>query len=87
METWNRNQYSGLETAEFVVCLESPYGGRHDFTVGEKYKITYRGNGPWEIGIENNYGGQECFNIHSPFGDNFCTLKYLRKKKLEKIGK
>lgn len=85
MQPWNRNQYLGLETAEYVICLEPP-NWTDAFIIGNRYKINYHGNGPWEIGIENEFGGQEVFNIHSPFGDNFCTLKYLRKKKLESLN-
>jgi len=85
MQPCNRNRYNGLENTEFVFCIEEP-DSSGDFTVGKKYKINFRGNVPWEIGIENNYGGQEIFNVHSTYGDNFCTLKYLRKKKLETLN-
>ena len=81
-----RNRYSGLVNANFVICLKKPYLGQNTrkyFIVGNRYKINYRGNNSWEIGIENEFGGQEIFNIHSSFGDNFCTLKYLRKKNLK----
>lgn len=85
MQPWNRNQYVGLETVEFVFCIEYP-DSSGAFTVGKKYRINYFGNFPWEICIKNNYGGQEIFNIHSHYGDSFCTLKYLRKKKIEVLN-
>lgn len=86
MEAWNRNKYLNLENEKYVICICECTG----FKIGRKYKIIYQGRNhhqqtPWLIVIENEYGGQEIFNIHSPFGNNFCTLKYLRNKKLKKI--
>lgn len=80
-----RNQYKNL--GKFVFCLNTPkFGDPDTFTLGKKYKIidNYSKKIPIII-IENNYGGKEIFNIHSPFGDCFCSLTYLRKKKLEQL--
>lgn len=82
-----RNKYRGLNETNYVICLTKPkpYGGEA-FTINKKYKIINKINS-FQIKIENDYGGNELFNIHSPFGDNFCTLKYLRNKKLKKNKK
>jgi hypothetical protein len=77
-----RNQYQHLDVNKFVICLSLPFLYEKEFTVGNKYKIlNYNYN---YLTIESDIG-QQTFNIHSPFGDSFCTIQYLRKKKLNQL--
>lgn len=82
MRDWNISKYEKL--GDFVICLSTP-NSSGAYTVGVRYNITYRGDNHLELGIDNNYDGQDFFNIHSPFGDNFCSLSYYRKIKLKNL--
>jgi len=93
-----RNKYKNV--GNFVICLKVPpisYTEMFNiatkthqecgafFTPGKKYKVIYFGPN-CQIVIRNNYDADEIFNIHSPYGNCFCSLTYLRKKKLEVIN-
>lgn len=85
MESWNRNKYDGVINADFLICLDS-HGISDEYTTNVKYDIVYINDKiHTEISIICDNGSVDRFNIHSPFGDRFCTLKYLRKKKLKRI--
>jgi len=76
-----RNKYKNL--SNYLICLSLPIGAINSFTVGEKYKIKSI-NGVY-IKIVGN-SEDEMFNLHSTFGDCFCSVSYLRKKKLNSLN-
>jgi hypothetical protein len=76
-----RNKYKHL--GEHVICITPPIGYSKFFTIGKKYKViryTYT-----QISIATDLKNTETFNIHSWFGDSFCSLYYSRRKKLKKL--
>lgn len=72
-----RNQYKNLENSTYLVCLMIPL-------VTNPQDCAFTPMKRW-VDILNDFNHHVDFNVHSPFGDYFCTETYLRKQKLEKL--